>query len=460
MSHGSRPALCCVALAAAAFAHWGGESACFAQPGGGGSPRQPREYLEARVRDNPEDASGWRMLGKVRAQTGDVVLAGEALERAVALDPRNVAANFDLGELLANAGRLPAAADKFRHVTRLAPQSEYAREARERLARMPPELAGEVVPAGYEIKRFDAVDQTGPLLKFEPLPEPRRPYSLHIETGALYNTNAALTPTSREFFASTAESFQGFFNPDIEYRLLDGDLWRAGPRFIGYFNLNEGPFSSLNLQSYQPAFFAERSVPLASTVLVPRAQYAFTHDAFQGQMFANRHALTTSLTSFWDTGNTTIGYWTGDYTNFADDGGDPAASSRDGFNTAVGASHVHLVDLTRVRALSGGVEFQYADTVGTNFSFAGVSLHGEIELPLAETWSAVLEGGWGYRDYFESALVPSRNENIWWAGARVRKFISPNWSVAAVASYNRFDSANTFFQAERLIAGIVSIHEF
>lgn len=431
-----------------------------AQTESAGKSAALRDYLESRVAENPGDTSSWRMLGRVCAQRGDTARASEALDKALQLDPLNVAAHFDYGELLLNSQRTQEAANYFHKVETLAPDSDYARDARARLAYLPPPTEPEAALASYEINRFDGTDRVEPLSALNLPSSLSPPLSARIEGGGLYNTNAALTPTSRSFFSGQAAGFQGFVNPDLEYRIVNGADWRAGPRFTGYFNLNEASFRNLNLQSYQPAVFVERSIPLAGTVLVPRLQYVFTHDEFQGVTFANRHALAASVASYLDDGDLSLAYLSGDYTNFADDGGDPAHSSRDGYTVVAGASHTRLLALQRLRSVTYGCDLQYTDTVGSNFTFAGVSLYGEVEVPLASSWSLFFDGSWGYRDYFRSDLVPTRNENVWRGGARLRKTINQNWSVVGVFTYNRFDSANTFFQTDRTLAGVVTVFEY
>lgn len=418
-------------------------------------------YLQSRIAANPNDASSWRMLGRLYAQSGQNEAALHALERAVSIDPGSAAAHFDFAFVLRSVNQLTDAADHFTRATELAPDSEYAQKAREHLTSLPPPRQSQVMQAGYEIKQFDGLDQREPLeLRETPSAQALQPLSFRIEGGALYNTNVALTPTSRGFFTDEAASVQGFLNPDLEYRLVNGDMWRAGPTFVAYLNVNENAFSHLNLQSYQPGLFVERTVPLATTILVPRLQYTFTHDEFAELTFGNRHALTLSATSLWDCGDTTFVYWSGDYTNFADDGSNPVTSSRDGWTNTAGASHTHYMGLRFLSTLTGGTDLQYADTDGTDFAFMGVSLYASAEVPLAETWSATLDGSWGYRDYFRSDLVPSRNEHIWGAGARLRKRFNLHWSLAAVFNYNRFDSANEFFNAQRFLTGLVTTFEY
>jgi hypothetical protein len=436
----------------------------WSQPPAGG--RAMVTLLEQRVRERPSDAAAWRLLGRAWARQGDAARALECLQKAVQLDPRSAAAHCDLAETFLQVERPQEAAEHFAAAEQLAPQSEYADMARQRLPQLPVPRQSLVAPAGFEIESFERHDRfpdtaiQDPL--FAPPGEAISDQRLHVrlEQGAVYNTNVTLAPTSRQFGAGDAESFQGIYNNHLEYLLANNELSRAGPTFSGYFNLNEGPFQDLNLQSYQPGLFLERSVFAESTILVPRVHYTYTLDEFAGHTFARRHALNTSLASFWDRGDATALYWTVDFTNFTDDGILPAATSRDGWTNTIGVHHTWPGPLPGVAALLVGSEVQLADTDGTDFSYRGVSVYSEAEIPLAQQLALILEGGWGFRDYHRFDLLPSRDENIWSAGAKLRRTLSESWSLVGVFRYDNFDSGNELFAAQRVVSGVLAVFSY
>src|SRR5947207_1092718 len=145
---------------------------------------QMHAALQARVAGNPDDATGWRLLGKLRVQTGDLGGAREALERAVRLDPDSAAAAFQLAEVLMRCQQQAAAAAQLRRVCELAPDSDYARSAQSFLLQLGPADQSAVIPAGYEIKRFD---QTG-----APPPIARSPEQRTAGDSSLSLLNASL----------------------------------------------------------------------------------------------------------------------------------------------------------------------------------------------------------------------------------------------------------------------------
>lgn len=415
--------------------------------------------LRQRVAARPEDGSAWRLLGRYLLQHGKPQEGLDPLRRAVELEPLSAAAHLNLGRALQQLDRPNEAAAHYQRAAELAPESEYAREAEAELAALGD--AG-VLPVDYRIREFAGsnIDDLPGII--EPLPPPGfpRPLWARLETGALYNSNVALAPTSRNLFPGPRESFQLYLSPELEYSLLDDGLWRAGPVFLGYFALNEGNFEEFNLQSYQPGLFVERAFAENGLTLIPRLQYDFTHDEFDGETFGNRHRMTTSANALWDDGDVSTLYWSIEHTDFVDEGLLPAITSRDGWTNVVGASHTHFTDRRLLRAVRGGLDLQRTDTTGTDFSFNGISLFGEAEVPIVPTVDLVVEAGWGYRDYFDYEFAPSRNENIWRAGARLRKWFSESLWAALVFNYDRFDSRNRLFDAERFLTGAVLTYEY
>jgi tetratricopeptide (TPR) repeat protein len=424
--------------------------------------------LESRTAERPDDAGAWRLLGRAYLKNGNWDGAQTALTRALEIDPKLVAAHSDMADLFLARQMPDQAAAHFSQVVLLAPDSEYAEGARARLGGLPPPpLDNPFMQAGYKIRSFDGSDtiesiephesselsdelngETGPIIGSR--------WSAVIEAGSLYNSNVTLTPNSRDFFAAEAASAQLFFNPDVEYRWFDDGVSRAGATFAGYFGVNESTFSDLDLQSYRPGVFAERSIAIANGELVPRLSYDYTLDQFSGQTFSNRHAVTASLASHWDWGQMTILNWTVDHTDFPALIAPDPESRRDGWSHRLGGYHSWDLDQRWIDSIGVGGEYQWVDAAGDDFAFHGTTLYGDITIPLMQRVDAILEGGGGYRDYYRSGLDPSRDEAIWRGGAKIRFRLNQRWSFSTVFNYDRFSSKNADFDARRYLAGLVT----
>lgn len=88
--------------------------------------------LDTRLKEHPDDAEGWRMLGWSHFQTGDYAGATAALRKATRLDPTHAQTFSFLGESLVLAskreGRIPPEARRaFEKAIRLDPRDGRAR---------------------------------------------------------------------------------------------------------------------------------------------------------------------------------------------------------------------------------------------------------------------------------------------------------------------------------------------
>jgi tetratricopeptide (TPR) repeat protein len=427
-----------------------------------------RQRLEARVRQSPDDAVGWRLLAQVRHRDGDGGGALEAAEIAVELDPKSAAAKHDLGRYHLESGASHEASRCFRDVLRLAPESEYAVEALDALRELG-DSDDEFQTTTFEIRRFDRTDLVPELAPPEerfdaPLAAPAelpRSLDFRVEAGVLFNSNVTLAPTSRELSPDgNTKSFQTFVSPELEYSLWNTETWRAGPTFQAYGNLNESHLSDMDLISFRPGLFAERLISLQRAILIPRVEYSYTHDSFGGDLFAQRHAGVVSSAVIWPSLNESNIYWVSDYTDYAFDGDDPSVTSRDGWTNTLGVSHRIMLDNPLLQSVSAGVEGQHAETTGANFRYDSIGLFVDAEMALTTNLSLIANAGWAYRNYPDAVIDPSRNENVWSLGARLQYAVTPHWSFAGVASYDRFDSRNELFNSDRLILGFTTTYRY
>ena len=416
------------------------------------------ERLAARVAAAPDDASTWRLLGRYQLEQSRADEALQALQKAVDLDPLSAAAQFDLGRALLALERGDEAAGHLDRVLNLAPESEYAQQARELIETHG--LTG-VQQAGYEIHRFDDTDKIQDRLPLTETVERRffNDYELGFDFGTQFNSNVALTPLSRYLSAQSSDSFQLLFSPSAQLNVYDSGTWRTGATYAGDYTLNEGNFRNFNLQSYRPGLFVERDVVTENGLFVPRLDYEFGLDEFHWSTFATRHQVTASSAALWSPDEATIVYWSVDYTDFKNDGLVPWITSRDGWTNTLGASHEVALRRRWLRLVRGGLQFQRSDADGSDFRYNGVSVSGDVVVPLAWKCEAELRSGWGYRDYPDFVSGPARNEHIVTAGVELRRPITQDLTAAAVFAYDRFFSDNVRFDAERVLGGLMLMYQ-
>jgi cytochrome c-type biogenesis protein CcmH len=103
-------AVLAAASAAVALSRGGDEADAPAPAHGSAKPDQPVgevggmiASLEAKLKANPDDAGGWRMLGWSYFETGDLMRSAQAYRRAAQIEPGNAENWSSLGEALQSA---------------------------------------------------------------------------------------------------------------------------------------------------------------------------------------------------------------------------------------------------------------------------------------------------------------------------------------------------------------------
>lgn len=458
--------------------------ALFSWSGAVGAPSQSEDsqsevlaFLYRMVDENPERADSWRLIGRIHRTQGDVAKAKTAFERALSLQPDNIAAHADLGDLLTAAGDVAAADAHYDRVMSLGPQSSYAQGLIDRGLRTAPaadvttpafpgfltdasfresDHSNQVDPAGYEIQTFDGADDLQQRLNALNADRLfRNNIRAFVELGAMYNSNLSLTPISRELRQSRSEGAQMFAAPSIEWIALDKGNWRLGPLARGYFSVNEGNFRSLNLTSLQPGIFIERDFQIADRGVIGRLEYVYSIDFLGETRFGDRHSLTASLTTILPDNDIVHGYLTTALSNFKDDGTNAAVESLDGTSVAAGISRVFHTGNTLVPAWSLGADTEFANTTGDDFRYNAITFFGDATIQLNESLALIPRAGIGYRDYYDFTGPVNRDELTGRLAARLQWQCSEQWSVSVILGYDRFASENRQFDTDRTEAGIV-----
>ena len=124
------------ASAAVALTRGGTDESAAAGPHGTVKPDQPVgdvdsmiASLEERLKQDPDNAEGWRMLGWSYFETRDMARAAAAYRRAAQVEPNNAENWSSLGEALQTASTTvsPEAANAFQRAIKLDPQDPRAR---------------------------------------------------------------------------------------------------------------------------------------------------------------------------------------------------------------------------------------------------------------------------------------------------------------------------------------------
>ena len=409
--------------------------------------------LRERLVQSPDDASSWRLLGKLALDRQDPTAALDAFRQAIRCDPYNIAAYFGLGEAAKALEQYGDAELAYQHVLELAPDSEYAIEALEALQALPSKDA--VTAANYEIRTFDGSNLL-PLIT-DPIDEPTPAWNdrveVHFDLGSQWNSNVGLAPSSRELYADGQASAQALASLTVKWYVYDSEQFRIGPMFDSDFTFNEGSFQRYDLQSYRPGVTASGRINVGSRQLRPRVTYLFTHDEFDGNSFGNKHSLSSSLGIVWNPQRITTPYWSIDNNHIYRDGTNPDITSQDGWANTVGVLHDFIFRDSRFRNFRIGADYQNANTVGSTYRYQAASIYTQSVFIVQPKLHLTMNASWATRDYPDFTGTPSRNTHIWRTGGELRRYFDHGLSVALVTQYTSFQSENEQFSTDRFLAG-------
>jgi tetratricopeptide (TPR) repeat protein len=430
-------------------------------------------YLLKRIQETPQHSDSWRLLGDYYHRQHRDDEANEAFKKSLELDPDNAATHFNWGQLLEAQGDSRAARDHFQRVYQVAPESEYAEslhkmgylESIETSQQTPFETAlyeiensDKILQAGYEIQTFDASEDFKRRLREldRDVAVPHKKFRLFLETGVLWNSNVTLTPISRQLVDADASSFQGFFNPEIEWRAWDSGQRRGGPLLRGFFTKNEQNLSQFDLASFQPGVFFEQDLSFDDWTHVARFDYVYAVDLLDGDRFGDRHSATASVTTILPDLDAVYSYATVSFSQFDAPVIDPGVNSLNGPAFMAGCSRFFRTDREFLPLWSLGADLEYVNAEGDDFRYLGGKIHADATFQLADRLELIPSGNVGFRSYPDFTGVPARDELTYRLSSRLRYRCSETWSVALVVNYDRFASDNDNFNADRFESGIVT----
>lgn len=422
--------------------------------------------LQQLVAQDPTHADTWRLIGRVYREQNRHVEAYQAFKKAISLEPANVAAHFDMGELFELKGNAEKAREHFEKVIQLAPESQYAQQLINRDAVTAPSSTPRFV-AQAQWTQSVASDSTTDGLTF-PIAGAANldtgeidfnvthidNVRMIIEGGAVYSTNVSLAPTSRELTPSQASGFQGFLSPHLEWIPVQRGQWRAGPSFNGYFTLNENQFRSLDIASFQPGLFLERdALNWMHGDFTTRLDYSYTLDLIGNSRFGDRHQMTASAVMTPSDSWSMRGFVGVSWADFTDDGANPATDSLDGSSFIVGLSRTRRSSLL-APAKTLGFDYESVNTQGADFRYNAVTVRGSTTFQLTRRLQFITNTGIGFRHYGDFTGTLNRDELTLRGGARLQWKLRDDVLLSTVIDHNRFLSINEAFDTERTEAGV------
>jgi tetratricopeptide (TPR) repeat protein len=425
--------LATVVLLAALEAAWGADSPPWQRAGEllrSGDYRAARVEAERQLQSNGNDAVLLRIQGVCLMEEGDVDGAVGALRQALRADASSIACRYYLAQALACQGGLEEAIRTLRDIIAMAPESEYAR------------LAKEVLPRLTDAGSTVAV-----------VANPQR-WNLYARGGAEYDDNVPARSRHSADPAST-EAWRAVYSAYVEVRPLDQAVDRLpatlGVGYSYYGSSHERAFEDFDVSSHSAKVFLSHAGALLSKAAVLRAQGAYTDTQLGRDPYSRILGAEVTADVQWAGWTQTSIRYSLDDKRFKQDAAFPDYYSRDGTDQSAGiAEYVHLPG----NRVTLGIEYAYRfnQTEGTQFEIRSHNVSGSLaaSLPLALR----LYGRVSYQqeDYVDFVPSPRRLDDVWtYYGSISRRLWTDRLNAEVGYTCTRSDSNLDFSEYDRTV---------
>lgn len=328
---------------------------------------------------NPEDPLILRYLAITLDRLGRHQEAIRVYQQALAFAPQNPALYFHMGTTYYKMGWTEKAEESFKKVLQIAPDSLYDRVARQYL---------------------DVIARQ--ISQLQP-PTPPHILGLYIQAGTQYDSNIPAAPEDKSLYTEERSGFRIFEYLYGAYHFLRKPNWMGSIDLSTYqAQYPESAFDRFKLATYSTGFSLQMSIALL--------KYEFLTVILDDNTYSRSHIVTAGTNiglARWTTSHLYYRYTKDDFT---DEGFDPAFSSRDADNHAVGISQV-LYFANRKGQLRAGYEYLDNNAKGINFDMKGHKVSIGLGLPLVWNIQANLGADYSYEKYpdFQGPVIRKTN---------------------------------------------------
>lgn len=279
-----------------------------------------------------------------------------------------------------------------------------------------------------------------------------RPWELTLQLFSEYDSNVSLAGNTTTF-AGSADSLGAGVALAGTYRFVQNDSWEvgAGGRFIQTYYF-ESDVDNFNLTSLSPSAYVDYFFNLGGLPMTAEAAYSFRQDWLGEMDFENSNDLQFSLQTFPINRLRTRILYGVSFDEFAEDGPNPAVTSRDATQHRVGADATYF--LSENQSIGGTVLYRHNDAEGMNFTFDSWMISAQFNTHIAGPLSGELSGGYSNEDYTRFTTTPQRTQDNLFVCATLYLAISREVMVNAYYSYLHMDGSTDQFTLDRNIVGV------
>lgn len=357
----------------------------------------------------PEDPLVLRYVGMTFDRLGRYEEGIRTYRQALTVNPQDPALHFYLGTTYYKGGWTELAEEQFREVLRLAPESLYGERARQYLDALAQQRAA-LLPPGVP-----------------------KPWGVYLQAGLQYDSNIPLAPSDPALYAGDRSGVRVFEYLWGTYRFLRKPDWLGAVEVSTYqAQYPEGTFHPFTLSLYTFGASLQRTTSAWTLPVIGSLKYEYRWVLQDRDTYSRSHLLTMGGQVGFTPGTMTQAYYRYTRDNFADEGFDPAISSRDADNHALGlAQGWYLAD--RKGQVRVGYEFLKNRADGLNFRYTGHKIGVDGSLPV----------GWGVQAY--AGGFYTRESYPDFQGAHRRKTDRRVFTVGLTKWLNRHVAANVHY---------------
>lgn len=386
--------------------------------------------LERMVATNPQDVLALRYLGITLDRLGRFREAIDVFQRALALEPGSAATYFHQGVTYYKARAPGLARESFLRAAQLAPDTVY-----------------EQMGARY----LDALAQQQVELQRPGAPNL---FSLFVDVGTQYDSNIPAAPDDRALYGGKHGGVRVVEYVSGEVRLLRRPGWLAlleGSTYQAQYP--DSAFDGFDLSTYSLGALLQRDTTVATLPLVLSARYGYTWAFLDGDQYSGSHAATVSALLDEGRWTATNVYYRYTRDDFEDEGFDPAISSRDADNHAVGVAQI-LYFADRLGQVRVGYEYQTNQARGLNFDFQGhkVTLSASVPLPWAIQAEAAAEYAHEWYSNFQGPV--ERKTDRWGFRGSLARWFYGSFLVRLTAGWTNEQSSYDVLEYDRWVVGV------
>jgi len=375
----------------------------------------------------PDDAvTILRYIGISYHRLGQYEKAIAAFEKALEIDPQNIPALFYMASTYFKISDTAAAREIFERIVSLAPESLYA-EWSERYVQA-------IIQRETEYKQ-----PGGPRL-----------YEVFIQVAPQLDFNVPEDPNVSSSF-SDDESFRFTEYASLGLRTKQLGNWMLGTYFSTYQSQHtKKSMREFNLSTFNITPYINYTTTILGKSFSPMLSYNFNYSLLDYDSYGNSHTITATFNTGLTPNTLTMPYYRISFDSFDDKGFDPAISSRNATNNAVGIAQYFFFMERAINAWLA-YEFQHNDADGLNFNFNGNKFGAGVSVPIVWEIRGDLSGEYQRDDYSDFQGPRDRETNRFNVFVRLARNIAGPVYGAFSYSYTNENSNYEVLEFDRHI---------